>query len=121
MRILRLVCVILALIAGIWFGLKEGYDSWTGVSSTGQRIAGGAQLLYGVAAVAALWGLLARARWTPFAFAVCSAAVTITAALAPVVWGESSWTIGLISGFSTLIIALLITWGGLAHLRSSGV
>lgn len=121
MRILRLVGVVLGLIAGIWFGLKEGYDSWSGVSTTGQRIAAGAQLVYGVGAVASLWGLLARARWTPLAFAVFSVAVTITATLAPVVWGGSSWTSGLIAGLSTLIIALLMTWGGLAHLRAPGV
>ena len=121
MGILRLVCVVLALIAAIWFGLKEGYDSWSGVSTTGQRLAAGAQLVYGVGAVAALWGLLARARWTPIAFAGFTVAVTITATLAPVVWGGSSWTSGLIAGVSALIIALLVTWGALAHLRTPGV
>ena len=121
MKLLRLVCVIVVLIAAIWFGIKEGYDSWSGVVTTGQRIAAGTQLVYGVAAVASLWALLGRARWAPLAFAVFTVAVTITGTLAPVVWGESSWTSGLIGGLSTLIIALLITWGGMAHLRSPGV
>jgi hypothetical protein len=118
---LRLLCVIVVLIAAIWFGLKEGYDSWSGVETTGQRIAAGTQLIYGLAAVASLWALLARARWAPFAFAGFTVAVTITGTLAPVVWGGSSWTSGLIGGLSALIIALLATWGGLVHLRSPGV
>jgi cellulose synthase/poly-beta-1,6-N-acetylglucosamine synthase-like glycosyltransferase len=119
MRTLRLVCVIAALIAAIWYGLKEGYDSWTGVETTGQRVAAICQLIYGVGAVASLWALLAQATWAPLAFALWGLAVTITATLAPVVWGGTPWSTGVLAGLSALVIVGVVTWGARAHLRGA--
>jgi hypothetical protein len=82
-----------------------------------KRIAATAQVLYGLAASASVFALLARRAWLEGALAVWTLTVTLAAILAPIVWGGAPWTSGAVSGVATLVVAALVSWGALAHLR----
>jgi hypothetical protein len=117
MRTARLALLVAVLLASVWLGLKEGLDGIRDAETNGQRLAGGFQLLYGAAAVASLIALVARVSWFRVPFGLCAVAMTVTAALAPVVWGGTTWTIGVISGLATAVIMGLVYWAAVAHFR----
>lgn len=117
MRTTRLVLIVVVLLAAVWLGLKEGLNTVRDAMTTGQRLAGGFQLLYGAAAVASLAALLARASWFRVPFGLCVVAMTATATLAPVVWGGATWIIGVISGLAAAVIMGLVYWAAVAHFR----
>jgi len=116
---LRLALVNLALIATAWLGLREGMNSLHGATTGGQRLAAGTQLLYGGTALLGLLALLSRGRWALIVLVVWAVALTATATLAPVVWGGTGWQSGALTGAITAVIALLVFWGALAHLRAT--
>jgi hypothetical protein len=117
MRTARLVLIIAVLLAAVWLGLKEGLNTFQDAETTGQRLAGGFQLLYGATAVASLAALFAGASWFRVPFGLCAVAMTATAALAPVVWGGTTWITGVISGLAAAVIMGLVYWAAVAHFR----
>jgi len=110
--------VVLLLSACVWLGLKEGYDGYRGAETGPQRIAAVTQLLYGIGAIAALVGLWQRRPWLTAALIGWGVPLTLTAALAPVVWGGAPWISGLVSGVGMAVASALVGWGALAHARS---
>jgi hypothetical protein len=114
---LRLVLVSLALGGTVWLGVKEGLDGLRDAEGGGQRVAAVFQILYGLAAIMCLIALFARPRWARGAFGAWAFALTMTAGLAPVVWGGTAWWTGVLSGAIALLVAALVCWGGLAHAR----
>src|SRR5262245_50931420 len=99
------------LLASVWFGLKEGIDSYRGVENGFQRVAAVCQILYGTAGLFALIALLLRARWGRAPITLWFVFVIATGILAPVVWGEQHWTSGLLAGGLTFAIAWLTARG----------
>jgi MYXO-CTERM domain-containing protein len=113
---LRLGAIVVVLGATAWLGLAEGWVlTRTGVT-TGQHVATGTQLAYGVFALLALAGVLARRRWAFIPLALWGLALTATAALAPVVWGKSGWQAALAGGAGAAVVAALVLWGGRRHI-----
>jgi len=104
--------LVLCLLAAAYFGLTEGFPLLREARTGVQRLAAWTELLYGVAALASLVALASRLRWTVALLIVWAALVTITAALAPVVWGGASSAAGAESGAAAAIVlaALLIGW-----------
>lgn len=117
MRTVRLVVVVAVLLAAGWLGLMEGLNTFRDAGTTGQRLAGGFQLLCGATAVVSLAALLVRASWFRVPFGLCAVAMTATAALAPVYWGGTTWTIGVISGLAAAVIMGLVYWAVPRSLR----
>jgi hypothetical protein len=88
-----------------------------GPGTPGQRVATVAQLVYAVAALLAIVALLGRSRYTVALLVVWDVAVTITAGMAPIVWGQTGPGPGLVAAGATAVVAALVTWGAVRHLR----
>jgi hypothetical protein len=110
MKPLRVV-VPAALIAGLsLWGSVSAVDEWRYAAELGQRVATLTQAAYGVfgilVGVAALW----RRRALGPLLWLWGLSVTATAALAPVVWGETAWITGLWSALAAAVVAALLAW-----------
>ncbi|MGH7562664.1 MAG: hypothetical protein ACRENB_16780 [Gemmatimonadales bacterium] len=116
-RAARLGLVVLVLLAAAWLGLFEGFNGLRDADTRGQRIASVFQVLYGLAAAGSLVTLFAAPVWTRLTLGVWCVAVTATATMAPIVWGEESWRSGAVAGAATAVFVGLVAWGGLAHVR----
>ena len=114
-RAIRLLLIVLALGSSVWLGIVEGLNSLHGAMNAGQRVTSYCQILYGVAALAGLVGLLIRSAWAQPAVACWGLLLMATATLAPVVWGGTDWLTAVVSGIVTLLIAGLAYWGTAAH------
>lgn len=110
LRLAGLVFVVASLLATAWLGLVVGWDSFTGTETGGQRIAASTQLFYGAASLLALAGLALRARWIHAALALWAVTLTVTGAMAPVVWGGAGWAGGAGAGLITALGATLVAW-----------
>jgi len=100
----RLWAVVALLLLCVYSGIVDGLDSARSAATPGQRIAGASQLVYGIAAAAALLALLLRRRWSMPLLLVWGASLTLTGGMAPVVWGEQNALVGLIGGASVALI-----------------
>lgn len=119
MQRIRLFLVTAVLLAAVWLGIKEGFDGFTGAESQFQRAAGVFQILYGLAAVAALVGLFAYRPLLRPALAAWVLTITITGAISPVVWAGGALWAGALSGALTALVGGLVAWGALAHARTA--
>ena len=113
------VAGLLMLSGGL--GLAEGFRELIADVTTGQRIAAATQSMYGVSAVISLAALLRKSVWLRTALIVWVIGIGLTGGLAPVVWGDAPWRVGLISGAGSAAVAVLAAWAGLAHARRSPV
>ena len=115
---LRLGTVVAVLAATAWLGLTEGWVAIRSGVTTGQHVATGTQLAYGLLGLLALAGVLMRRRWAWVPLVLWALMVTATAALAPVVWGQSGWQAALAAGAAAAAVASLVIWGGRRHVSS---
>jgi hypothetical protein len=110
MKPLRVV-IPAVVIAGLsaW-GSVSAVDEWRYASGSGQIAATLTQAAYGVfgilVSVAALW----RRRGLGPLLWLWALSVIATAALAPVVWGQTARTTGLWSGLVAAVIVALLAW-----------
>ena len=100
--------IVIALLS-LWGGISA-LDQWRYAAGTGQIAATLTQAAYGVfgilVALAALWRprALAPLLW------LWALSVVATAALAPVVWGQTAWITGLWSALAAAVVAALFAW-----------
>ncbi len=118
LRRIRLFAVASVLLLTVWLGIKGGTDAFANAVSTLQRLAAVLELCYGIAAVACLGALSTRSAWLQVALAVWGVTLTITALLAPVVWGGQGWVPAAVGGGATAIVAAVVAWGALAHAKA---
>lgn len=120
--VVRLVngLLVLLLLATAYLGLKDGFHLLTEARSAAQWVATGTEVLYGLTALAALVTLPSGRPWTLRLLIVWAAALTATSALAPVVWGKTSWAVGAASGGGVGALLALLLWGWRRSLRSAG-
>jgi len=110
MKPLRVV-IPAVVIAGLsaW-GSISAVDEWRFATGSGQTAATLTQAAYGVFGIlvglAAVW----RRRALGPLLWLWALAVTATAALAPVVWGETSWMTGLWSALVAAVVVALFAW-----------
>jgi hypothetical protein len=114
----RLLAVSAVLLVAIWLGLKDGLNGVRGADSVPQRIAAMLQLAYGVAAAASLVAIVTRRAWLPWAIAAWVLTITLTGAMAPIVWGGAPWSSGVLGGGATALVTGLVAWAAIAHARS---
>jgi hypothetical protein len=114
---LRFLLIAAVLVLTGYLGIQEGINAVGDASSLGQKVAAVTQLLYGLFAVAAFVAALAKHRSTFVLLAIWGLMLTATAALAPVVWGETDLRPAAIAGFCAAVIAGLVLWGWRYHAR----
>jgi len=106
-----LLAVALMLLLGLaWLGLSGGVQQIPESHTLGQIAQTGTQLAYGVfallSAVTTFWGR----SWARALLAFWLGSVTLAAGLASVVWGGTSFAVGLLSGVAACLVALTIIW-----------
>jgi len=117
----RLLLVVLCLGATVWLGHQDGRASLHASQSAGQVMVSVLEILYSVAGLVCLVALVWRPLWARPALAAWAATLTLTGGLAAVVWGGAPWWIGVLGGAVTLLVAGLVAWGVMAHLRMRGL
>jgi len=107
---LRVVIPAVVIAALSLWGSISAVDEWRYAAGAGQRIATLTQAAYGVFGI--LVGLAAW--WRPRALGpllwLWALSLIATAALAPVVWGQTAWTTGLWAAFATAVVVALFAW-----------
>ena len=108
---LRLVFPLLVLGASAWLGISEGLIATRTAVTTGQQFASATQLGYGLFGLLSAVALVGQWRSTRLLLALWGAALVVTAALAPVVWGEpDSLAAGLSGVLAMGVVGLVIWW-----------
>jgi len=100
-------------------GIGGAMDEWRSAETAGQRIASATEVLYGVLSVAVLLAMAFRPRWVTPLLVAWGAALTVTGAMAAVVWGGAAWWAGAVGGAGVLGVVALVLWAWRAHLRGA--
>jgi len=113
-----LTALLAALLATMTcFGFADGLNVVRAARSPLQWVAVATEWLYAIGAPVALWLMVRRDRRQLPALIVVAFAMTVTAILAPVVWGGAGWSVGLISGIVVLVVMAGLI-GGRAALQA---
>jgi hypothetical protein len=99
--------ILLVVVSGLGFQSAMALDP---AQTVGQQVAMVTQFGYALTGTLAAVGLVGRRRWAAGLAWLWAGLITLTAALAPVVWGGSGVMAGLIAGVVTAIVAALIVW-----------
>ena len=116
-RILRVLGVLFT-IALAWTSLLGAVQQYQGVLSTGQWLQTAFQLLLGIFSVLSLIVTFRFLHWRRVVYPGLALSAGLAGGFAPVVWGEQSVVIGLVSGVASLFIGLVDVWllrGGERH------
>lgn len=110
MKPVRVVIPAVLLIAlSAYLALSVPHE-WASAATPGQRIAAATQAGYIVlgliAGISALW----QRRWLGTLLLLWLIMVTVTATLAPVVWGGARWPVGILAGLAGGVVGGLIAW-----------
>ena len=108
-RFLLAVAIVL-LLALAWLGIQGGVEAWPNAQSSGQKTQSAAQFTYGLLSLLVAASATRTNRFSRIVRWAWVAAVAIAAGLASVVWGETTWTIGLVAAVAVGGVALLILW-----------
>jgi len=109
MKLRVVIPAVVIAVLSLW-GSISAIDEWRYAAGAGQRIATLTQAAYGV------FGLLVglAALWRPRALGpllgLWALSLIATAALAPVVWGQTAWTTGLWAALATAVVVALFAW-----------
>src|SRR5882672_2031303 len=110
MKPLRVVIPAVVIAALSAWGSISAVDEWRYAAGAGQVIATVTQAAYGVFGILVGWAAL----WRPLALGrllrLWALAVIATGALAPVVWGEEKWIVGLWAGLASAVLVALLAW-----------
>ena len=109
-RYLCLGIALLFLVGLGYVGLRNGLAEWSHADSTGQRLASVTEALYGLLGLVAGVGLVTRRTWTVPVVVAWAVSVTMTAGLAPVVWGGAGLWAGVAAAAATILVALGVIW-----------
>lgn len=91
-------------------GLRGGVDELDGARTLGQRVATATEFGYGLCGVLAAFALWRRLRWARLALLGFAVTVTLTSALAPVVWGGATLGAGAAAAVFGALIAAGVWW-----------
>lgn len=105
-----LAVAILLLLTLAWSGIQGGVEQLSQSPTPGQTVQTVAQLAFGLLSLLVGASAFRANRFNRIVRSAWVAAVTIAAALAPVVWGEAPWWTGFFAGVSAYAVALLILW-----------
>lgn len=100
------ILLALALLTTAWLGFGDVLEEYRSAATAGQKAAVATEALYAMFAALAVVGLAARRSWTRVALYGWIIAMALTAMLASVFWGATSFGTGAIAG----VVALAIGW-----------
>ena len=105
------VLIPAVVIAGLsaW-GSISAIDEWRFAAGAGQIAATLTQAAYGVFGILVGWAALWRPRVLGALLWLWALSVIATAALAPVVWGETAWITGLWSALAAAVLVAVFAW-----------
>jgi peptidoglycan/LPS O-acetylase OafA/YrhL len=106
-RVIRFLILAL-LVATAFIGLTNGPRDLPNVETAGQRVVAIAVTVYGVSALAMLYGLWRRKLWTRGASVLWALGVLTAATVAPVAYGEGEVPFGGV--FMSAIIVAALVW-----------
>jgi hypothetical protein len=104
------VLALLLLLGFAWIGMSGGWSQLAQSPTMGQRIQSVAQLAYGLLSLVAIVVWFWARHWSGPVLIGWASSLALAGALAPVVWGESSVAVGVLSGVASLLIAGGIVW-----------
>jgi hypothetical protein len=107
--IARWVAVAL-LIAISALGLQSAVSALDSVETVGQQVATAAQFGYALTGLLAAGALLGRRSWAHRPLWLWAGLVTLTAGMAPVVWGGAGLGAGVAAAAASAAIAALVAW-----------
>jgi len=110
MKPLRVVIPAVLIAALSAWGSISAVDEWRYAAGAGQVIATVTQAAYGVFGILVGWAALWRPRALGLMLRLWSVSVIATGALAPVVWGEEKWIVGLWGGLASAALVALLAW-----------
>ena len=107
----RLAALALPLLTGL-LGAFSGPEAFPSASTTGQRIAAGTQTAYGILGLTSSIGLAQGHAWARMSLLTWAILLCITGGMAPVVWGGTGVSTGLLALLVTAAIAAGGVWLG---------
>ncbi len=107
-----LLIALLLLLALAWLGLSGGARQAPLSHTAGQAMQSAAQVAYGLLSLMAVGTTFWHRRWMRPVLAGWALALTVAGGLAPVVWGDSSAAVGLLSAVASLAVAggIILLW-----------
>ncbi|HSC46655.1 MAG TPA: hypothetical protein VLG68_01070 [Gammaproteobacteria bacterium] len=109
-RKLKLWGGVVSLLILSVLGFQGLWDQLRSVDTLGRTVSTAAQIAYVVLGVIAAAALIRKPRWSRGLLYAWAAALTLTGATAPIVWGEQGWIGGVIAAVITALLAKLILW-----------
>ncbi|HTT69301.1 MAG TPA: hypothetical protein VMF70_14850 [Gemmatimonadales bacterium] len=103
--------LVLLLLVTAYLGLTGGLPLLREAHTAGQWAATATEIGYGVVAVLVLVAWASRHPWHGRLLLVWALALTVTGALAPVVWARTSLATGAVSGAGVGAVLALLLWG----------
>ncbi len=104
------VLTLLLLLGLAWIGISGGWSQLAQSPTPGRQIQSIAQLAYGLLSLVSLIVWFATRRWSWSVLVAWVLSVALAGGLAPVVWGESSVAVGVVSGMASGLIAAGVVW-----------
>ena len=110
MRWLLLAIALVILLALAWAGLMGGLEQLPQSHTAGQRLQTLSQLAYGLFSILGVVTTFRGRRWAPVVLRGWAVSLAAAGGLGSVVWGGSSWVIGLLSAAGAAVVAAAIIW-----------
>jgi hypothetical protein len=105
------LAIALALLLGLgWTGLRGGIHDLPQADTGSRDVQTIAQLAYSLLALLTAATTFTAQRWARATRGLWVLSVTLAGGLAPIVWGDASFAIGVLSGTAPLLIGLGIVW-----------
>lgn len=112
----RLAALALPLLTGV-LGALDGPEAFRAATTAGQRIAAGTQTAYGILGLTSTIGLARGRGWARPSLITWAILLSITGGMAPVVWGGTGVSTGLLALLATAAIAAGALWLGWRALK----
>jgi hypothetical protein len=112
----RLAALALPLLTGL-LGAFEGPESFGAATTAGQRIAAGTQTGYGILGLTSTIALVQGRAWARPSLIAWAILLCITGGMAPVVWGGTGVSTGLLGFLGTAAITTGALWLGWRALK----
>jgi hypothetical protein len=101
---------ITLFLALAWVGVTGAFRQFSTTNTTGQQLQSASQLTYGILSAVSVAAWFWARRWSRPSFVGFVLSLALAGGLAPVVWGESTVALGVLSGVASLLIAWGFVW-----------
>ena len=110
MRRFLLAMALLVLLVLAWVGLTGSLEQLPQSHTAGQRLQTLSQLTYGVFSLLGIVTTFWKRRWASVVLSGWAVSLAAAGGLGSVVWGRSSWVLGLLAAAGAAVVAAVIIW-----------